>query len=282
MDDGILRSKYEESELRCIGKGGFGKVFLAKSKKGKETLAVKVIETNSLETFQKALDELKIMQKINEHENIVNFMSYDLNQLRNPEILFQIIIEMPLADGSLETYLKKNPILKEEKIFEICKQLFTGLKYAHDNKMAHMDLKPENVLIFSGVCKIADWGGSLQLRSSKSTSVRSEVAGTWGYSAPELENYGDESKYNFYLCDVYSLAMVILRTCGFTNERLRKIPKGQKRYHDLDFKEEILPVLTKQGYSERLTTLLKKMSTFDPVERISLEGAIDYLEKSKK
>jgi hypothetical protein len=57
---------------------------------------VKVIETSSLERL---LDELKIIQKIKGDENIVNFMSYDRNQLENPNIVFQILIEMLLADA---------------------------------------------------------------------------------------------------------------------------------------------------------------------------------------
>ena len=138
------------------------------------------------------------------------------------------------------------------------------------------------MLIYSEFCKIADWGGSLQLSSSKSTTVRSEVAKTLGYSSPELEKYGDDPKYNFYLCDVYSLAMIILRTCGFSSERLREIPKVQKKYHDLDFKEEIFPEMVKNSYSENLISLVKMMSAFDPNERATLDKAINYFDSSFK
>ena len=63
---------------------------------------------------------------------------------------------------------------------------------------------------------IADWGGSLRLKSSKSTIIKSKIAITPGYDAPEInyDNYGDKDKYNYYLCDVYSLGMIVLRMCG--------------------------------------------------------------------
>jgi serine/threonine protein kinase len=86
---------------------------------------------------------------------------YYIHQINKSESLLQIFIEMKLADDNLESYLKRTPVLKEGKILDISRQLFAGLKFAHDNKMAHMDIKPENVLILSGVCKISDWGGSL-------------------------------------------------------------------------------------------------------------------------
>lgn len=65
--------------------------------------------------------------------------------------------------------------------------------------------------------------------------------------------------------------------CGFTRDRLKEIPKGSKKYHDLCFKEEIFPGLTNQGYSEKLILLVSKMSTFYPIERITIDEARNYL-----
>ena len=129
------------------------------------------------------------MKNIGCHLNIITILNDNVNKFGK---LYQIQIEMPLAEGSLESYLKKNPMLKEEQIVAILRQLFAGLKFAHDKNITHMDLKPGNVLIFSGVYKIADWGCSLQLKSYQSTSLKSKLAGTWGYNAPELESKYDK------------------------------------------------------------------------------------------
>jgi hypothetical protein len=74
--------------------------------------------------------------------------------------------------------------------------------------------------------------------------------------------------------------MLILRTCGFSTARVRKIPKGQKIYHDAYFREQILPELKMNSYSDKLITLLTMMFAFDPTERITLDQAIDYLDNS--
>lgn len=48
--------------------------------------------------------------------------------------------------------------LTEEQIVQIGREAANALKYLHANNMAHLDLKPDNLLFSNGVVKLADLG----------------------------------------------------------------------------------------------------------------------------
>ena len=60
MTEFLDRSTISQNSA-VLEKGVFSKIFLANSKNGRETFAMKVMEKNSLETLQKASDELKVI-----------------------------------------------------------------------------------------------------------------------------------------------------------------------------------------------------------------------------
>ena len=69
---------------------------------------------------------------------------------------------------------------------DLGRQLIDALAYAHARSVLHLDVKPENIILFPGnVLRLADFGlARVALRT-----VRGSGSGTLGYMAPE-QAYG--------------------------------------------------------------------------------------------
>ena len=190
---------------------------------------------------------------------------------------------MDLATSNLEKLIKDcENKLEEPLVIEIFGQVLNGLRYAHAQKCAHLDLKPENILIIDKTLKIADWGGSLLLQSGKTTKLRSvAVTKTVGFVAPEIEDedFGLQEMFNYYLCDVYSLGILMFRLCGVPYNEIKKMPKNNQKFHDPTI-SEFLDDFIGNKYSKELKDLLRRMTYFDFKKRPGIEEVLTYYEKN--
>ena len=190
---------------------------------------------------------------------------------------------MELATSSLDKMIEQHKDkLSEDLIVEILGQILTGLRYAHSQQCAHLDLKPENVLVVGKTMKIADWGGSLILKSGSSTKLKSKsLAVTRGYVAPEIdcEEFGSTETFNYYLCDVYSLGILCFRCCGVPIKEIAGIPKNKQKFHDATMEDFISDYLEGK-YSKELISLVKDMTVFVPSKRPNIQQVIDLYHKT--
>ncbi|CAK66241.1 unnamed protein product (macronuclear) [Paramecium tetraurelia] len=140
-------------------------------------------------------NEYLIHQQL-KHPNIVNFISgnkdYIITELMSPFCLFDFIKNA----GSMSVNAS-NCILK---------QLVGGLKYMHQKRIAHRDVKLDNVLVDEQNYKIklCDFDVSVSLDEGK---VKNQV-GTFDYLAPEINHYGEISALNLQECDIHSLGVL--------------------------------------------------------------------------
>ena len=118
-----------------------------------------------------------------------------------------ILIMEYVGQNNLQALLhKKCDNLKENKL-DFLHQICSGLRHCHDKLVAHLDLKPANILITSkGQCKIADFGCSKTLKEvSEQRDVQDECIGTPGYQAPEMF----KDKLICLKSDVFSLGIIM-------------------------------------------------------------------------
>lgn len=186
--------------VKPIGKGAYGRVFLARKKKkdGKDgkLCAIKVMKKSELSqknNIDLVLAERKIHSSIN-HPFVVSL--YTAFQSRT----FLFLCMEYCNGGDLQALLRNVSYLDEDAAMPYLAEISLAVGFLHDNGVIHRDLKPENVLIDrTGHIKLTDFGLSeLGLgKSSKSVKIGDESKVDVAKKTPKIERMlgRKESKY---------------------------------------------------------------------------------------
>jgi len=175
-----------------LGKGKFGSVYLAREKKEKFIVAIKVLFKSQLEKAnceQQLRREIEIQAHLR-HPNILS-----LYQWFHDETRIFLVLEFA-AKGELYKELQKNGRFDEVRSATYIAELSDTLDYCHEKKVIHRDIKPENLLLgLRGEIKIADFGWSVHAPSSR----RKTLCGTLDYLPPEMvENRSHDEKVDHW------------------------------------------------------------------------------------
>ncbi|XP_060520213.1 uncharacterized protein LOC132698260 [Cylas formicarius] len=164
-----------------LGKGKFGNVYLAREKRSKCVIAIKVLFKSSImesNIEHQVRREVEIQTHLR-HPNILRMYGYFHDESR----LYFILEYAP--NGTVFAALNKSPNKRfsEELSARYIAQVAGALLYCHGKKVIHRDIKPENLLLGAkGEIKIADFGWSVHAPSSRRTTV----CGTIDYLPPEM------------------------------------------------------------------------------------------------
>ncbi|KAL0392168.1 UNVERIFIED_CONTAM: Receptor protein-tyrosine kinase CEPR1 [Sesamum radiatum] len=200
-------------DKNIVGYGGSGTVYKIELNNG-EVVAVKKLwsqkSKDSASEDQLILDkelktEVETLGSIR-HKNIVKLYCY-FSSLDCSLLVYEY-----MSNGNLWDALHRGKVLLDWPTrHQIALGVAQGLAYLHHDLMPpiiHRDIKSTNILLdVDYQPKVADFGIAkvLQARGSKD-STTTEIAGTYGYLAPE---YAYSSKATTK-CDVYSFGVVLM------------------------------------------------------------------------
>ena len=121
----------------------------------------------------------------------------------------QVVLVMEyIGKLSLYQYLKQKnkKRLSEQETKKIFRKIVRGVEYLHSKKIAHRDIKLDNIMVNKNYdVKIIDFGFSLFTSSSKKLSLH---CGTPSYMAPELVAKKD---YVGQPVDIWALGVLLYK-----------------------------------------------------------------------
>ncbi len=193
----VIGERYEI--LEKIGMGGMSDVYKAKDHKLNRAVAVKVLKQEFCENanfVSKFRVEAQAAAGLM-HPNIVNV--YDVGE--EGDIHY---IVMELVEGiTLKKYIEKKARLSAREAISIAIQVSMGIEAAHNHKIIHRDIKPQNIIISKeGKVKVTDFGIA---KAATSNTITSNVMGSVHYTSPEQARGG----YSDAKSDIYSLGITM-------------------------------------------------------------------------
>ena len=240
-----------------LGKGKFGRVYLARERSSGFVCALKVLHKSELQqgkVEKQVRREIEIQSNL-AHPNVVRLYGHFHDSKR----IF-LIIEFA-GRGELYKHLRKAQRFPEWQAAQYIAQMASALRYLHSKHVMHRDIKPENILVgIHGEIKISDFGWSVHAPNNR----RNTMCGTLDYLPPEMIKPGREENWYTEKVDLWSLGVL-------TYEFL----VGEAPFEDT-------PVMTQRRITRGEMTvppfvsaeakdLIKKLLVLDPEKRLPLD-----------
>ncbi|XP_054776183.1 LRR receptor-like serine/threonine-protein kinase RPK2 [Prosopis cineraria] len=282
--DNIVIATGNFSLQNLIGTGGFGSTYKAELSPG-FLVAIKRLSLGRFQGIQQFEREIRTLGIIR-HKNLVTLIGYYVGEAE------MFLIYNYLSGGNLETFIHNNsdknmwPI-----IYKIAIDIAEAIAYLHYScvpRIVHRDIKPSNILLDEDCNAYLSDFGLARLMEVYETHATTDVAGTFGYVAPEYATTCRVSDK----ADVYSFGVVLLELMsgrksldpsfseygnGFNIVSWAKLLMTEGRSSEL-----FSPALREAGPEEKLLGLLK-VALVCTVETLSIRPSMkQVLEKLKQ
>ena len=182
--------------LDHLGTGGMGQVYRARDSRLDRTVALKILSPDVAEDkrrMQRFRQEARVASSLN-HQNIVTIFEFG-------EVDNLTYLATEYVDGETLRDFLRGKRLKLGEILDVAMQMLAALDAAHEAKIVHRDMKPENVMIRTRdhVVKVLDFGlakliekretlADLSSGAEAATELRTTpglIMGTVNYMSPE-------------------------------------------------------------------------------------------------
>ncbi len=242
--------------VRILGKGGFGRTFLAvdEFKPSKPRCVIKQFlpDVKSKKGLQKAAElferEAMRLDELGKHPQIPELLAFFSQENR------QYLIQEFIDGDDLAKELQLKGVFTEQQIKELLNDMLAVLKFVHSNNVIHRDIKPENIIRRKRDNKLVlvDFGAAKEAEGMDA-SVTGTIIGSAAYIAPE-QAVGKPK----FASDLYSLGATCLHL--LTNvepTELFDVAEGEWRWReyleDNDISYELSRVLDKlvEGATKR-------------------------------
>ncbi|CAK7263813.1 spindle assembly checkpoint kinase [Sporothrix epigloea] len=246
---------------RPLGKGKFGRVYLARERSSGFICALKVLYKSELQhgsgVEKQVRREVEIQSNLR-HPNILKMYGHFHDSKR----VF-LILEFA-GRGELYKHLRKENRFPEWKAAQYVAQMASALRYLHRKHVIHRDIKPENILVgIHGELKISDFGWSVHAPNHRRTTL----CGTLDYLPPEMvrpHGNGNDNSYDEKV-DLWSLGVLTYEflvgeapfedTMVMTHRRIARA--------DMTIPSFVSP---------EARDLIKKLLVLDPAKRLPLDA----------
>ena len=190
--------------VRPLGEGGFATVYLGEEVHKGTPAAVKLSKEQQVHDFINELRRTVLLR----HSNIIPILDFGI---RKPDDTAFIIMEYA-PNGSFRDKYPRGTRVPLDVVVPTVKQVASALQYAHDQRVIHRDVKPENLLLNAqNMVLLSDFGIATASRTATASNTgQGDIIGTYAYMAPEqLKGRPVPAS------DQYSLAIMIYEwLCG--------------------------------------------------------------------
>jgi outer membrane protein assembly factor BamB/serine/threonine protein kinase len=166
---------------RWLGGGGFGNVYLAEQVRDHSQAAVKLLQIrlSRSEELKAFINEARTIRL--KHPHIVPLLDFGISREDIPFLVMEYAVQ-----GTLRDRYPKSTQVPLNIVRDYVLQVASALQYAHEQRLIHRDVKPENMLLRAdGTILLSDFGIASVAHSSHSLSLHQGIGGTIPYMAPE-------------------------------------------------------------------------------------------------
>lgn len=260
--------------FHVLGEGGMGVIYsatLGRNDVTQREFAIKEIYLLN-DSVHDIDNEARTLQLVSGHKNIVSY--YGVIKKRS----FHYIVMEKLYGPSVFKVLMQRFVMYERESLFLMLDVFRALAFIHDRGVAHLDIKPDNVMYTSDFpigsfnyppAKLIDFGLSAPCKSDV-ISIR----GTPGYIAPEILCRKRVSSYA--PADIWSSGVLFYRILTgilpYENGVTEKIVlTGIARKPTLDRESRLNFV------SQKTKRFILSCLSLNPEDRPSAQSAINHL-----
>jgi serine/threonine-protein kinase len=240
--------------LDLLGRGGMGRVYLAKDVRLNRMVALKILSAermNNPRAIARFQREAKVGAQL-QQENLVRV--YDEGDAGGVRYLVMEYIEGKNV-GQLIGELGSIPWPTAARL---CRQIALGLEHARLKELIHRDVNPCNILVTQdGVAKLTDLGLAIDLNDQENVTRDGATVGTFDYISPEQARH---SRSVDTRADIYSLGCTLYHMiAGRVPFPVASLPEKlyAHQLHEPDPLTEVAPG-TPEGLAEVVRKMMKK------------------------